>query len=513
LIAPKAAIYLTRHDQIENMLEHSVHDGEALEKCNQLLGEPLGPGQTRCLLCHDEPTYRRAGQTWAEQEAPVDRCNVCHDQSLPVDVRSYYWHVSARSMSARSNQEMIRVCAVCHSNEQVREEFNLPDSTASYLASFHGKGALLGTQETAGCLDCHVGQMENVHQIRSHLQAGSATSEEKLADTCRSPQCHPRAGMKVGSAAVHLQLSTSRDIEYIIAAIFVLLIIFTFGPSVMLTLLDMFQIVVGRHDPSDHDNHLLAKKLLDDPKGRKLLKRFTPFQRVQHWILVITFATLVFTGYPMKFADHPWSAWFIELIGGLSVARMVHRISGAALLIGFCYHLFIYVGVFIIKEKKRTGKSVFRVFFNLPMVMNPGDFKKMGQLLLYLFFLRKKRPEWGRFSLEEKFEYFGVLWGTVLLGATGILMWDDSLTTRFLPGRTLTVANVIHSFESYLALLHVGVVHLAGVLIAPSAFPCSPAMFTGNTPVEELAEAHPALLADVQKQLQQEKTDSQREGK
>lgn len=495
------------HDRIEQMLDDSVHNTEVLEKSNQLLGRPLQQDQSQCLLCHSEPTYRRSEFHWTEQEAPVARCNVCHDQSLSVNTEHYYWHVFARSTPARSHQSMVRYCGVCHSNEAIIQEFDLTDSTATYLASFHGKGMMLGDESTANCLDCHVGQMENVHQIKSYTDPQASSHAENLQDTCRSPHCHPRAGEKVGSASIHLQLATSRGIEYLIAVMFVLLIIFTFGPSVLLTVLDMLQIVLGRHSPGDKENHRRAKKLLKTAKGRRLLKRFTPFQRVQHWILVISFTTLVVTGFPLKFADRAISAWFIEQIGGLGVARFLHRFSGVLLLAGFVFHLIFYTGSHIYRQKKKTGKSVFKIFFNLPMVMNLSDFKKMGQYLLFLFFLRRNRPQWGRFNLDEKFEYFGVLWGTILLGITGILMWDDSLTTRFLPGRTLTVCNLIHGFEAYLALLHVGVVHLAGVLIAPAAFPCSPAMFTGNTPAEELAEAHPEMIEDAERQMAQSPED------
>jgi cytochrome b subunit of formate dehydrogenase len=211
--------------------------------------------------------------------------------------------------------------------------------------------------------------------------------------------------------------------------------------------------------------------------------------------------TLVITGFPMKFADRAVSAWFIDLIGGLGVARLLHRWAGALLLACFIFHLVFYVGNYVIKQGRKTNKSYFKVFFSLPLVMSPSDFKKMGQYLLFLTFLRRTRPKWGRFSLEEKFEYFGVMWGTILLGITGILMWDDAWTTRYLSGRTLTVSNLIHSYEAFLALLHVGIVHLARVIIAPAAFPCSSAMFTGDTPTEELAEAHSAMIDDVENQL------------
>jgi cytochrome b subunit of formate dehydrogenase len=70
-------------------------------------------------------------------------------------------------------------------------------------------------------------------------------------------------------------------------------------------------------------------------------------------------------------------------------------------------------------------------------------------------------------SLEEKFEYIGVFWGTFVLGATGLLMWFNAWTTRYLPGRILTIATLIHTFEAFLALLHVGIVHMVSVIFSP----------------------------------------------
>jgi hypothetical protein len=61
-------------------------------------------------------------------------------------------------------------------------------------------------------------------------------------------------------------------------------------------------------------------------------------------------------------------------------------------------------------------------------------------------------------------------------------------------GRILTIAILIHTMEAFLALLHVGIVHMVGVVFSPSVFPVSPAMFTGQTPIGELTEAHTAML-------------------
>lgn len=488
------------HDAIDLALQQSVHNRDTLDKANELLGSPLAENQSRCLLCHDEPVFRWSEHNWAEQQARIDRCDVCHTERLPLDTRYYYWHVHARSRQARSSRDLVRVCANCHSNPAILQHFDNPDTVASYIASFHGKAMLLGSEETANCLDCHVAELANVHLMKPHDDPTAPTSTGHLPDTCRSTECHPTAGQAIGTAAIHLDLGTSRGIEFFIGAIFFLMILSTFGPSLVLVTLELLQIVVGRHDPAHHRHLSLAERLMGDPRGREKLKRFTPHQRVQHWILFGAFATLVITGFPIKFADRAWAAWLVDQIGSLGRVRLLHRWAGVVLIVGFAYHIG-YVTLHTIWASRRSGKGFVRTFLDLPMVMNLSDLKQMKELLLFLVFRRKSRPPAGRFTLEEKFEYFGVFWGSVLLGVTGILMWANAWTSEVLTGRVLTIANLVHSFEAYLALLHVGVLHMVTVIFSPIVFPISPAMVTGDTPPEKMAEAHSGMLEQVAGEL------------
>jgi formate dehydrogenase gamma subunit len=231
------------------------------------------------------------------------------------------------------------------------------------------------------------------------------------------------------------------------------------------------------------------------PEGRAKVRRFTLHQRLQHWFLVLTFTTLCLTGFPMKFADRAWAAWVIKALGGLTAVRNIHRFTGAALVIGFIYHA-AYVFNYMRKSRKTTRQSWVKIFFNLPLCMNPRDLREMMALLAFLVGIRRTRPEGHRFTAEEKFEYFGVFWGTMLLGLTGFLMWFNGYVSRYLPGRVITASNLVHSFEAFLALLHVGILHVASVIFSPVVFPISPAMFTGDTPPGEMAESHSAMLAD-----------------
>jgi cytochrome b subunit of formate dehydrogenase len=198
----------------------------------------------------------------------------------------------------------------------------------------------------------------------------------------------------------------------------------------------------------------------------------------------------------MKFADRAWAGWVIGELGGLTWVRTLHRYTGALLLAGFLYHSG-YIVYHMRKVRAGTREPWLRIFFNLPMVMKPGDLKEMGHLMAWLLFLRKDRPDGGRFTAEEKFEYFGVFWGVMLLGTTGLVMWFNEYASRFLPGRVLTIFNLVHSFEAFLALLHVGILHLAAVIFSPAVFPISPAMFTGDKPPGEMAESHSEMVNEL----------------
>ncbi len=484
------------HDRIAAMLEESVHKQASLAEANQLLGKPIREEQSRCLLCHDEPRFHRGEGSWVEQGAPVQRCNVCHNETFPVNTSYFYWHVLARSRPAHSPQGTVRVCTVCHHNPAIQQRFNHPDTIGDYLSSFHGKAMLLGSEQTAVCLDCHVAQMQNVHLMKAHSDPTASTNAGHLADTCRSPACHATAGAKVSQAAVHLNLSSGAGVEFVVALIFIAMIVFTFGPSLMLSALEMLHIGIGREDPGTHARAQVVEQMLDNRRGRRLLSRFNFHQRFQHWCLVAMFAALVYTGFPLKFADRAWAAWMVGLIGGVNVARGVHRVAGTVLILGLVYHL-VYVGVQVMRKARRERTGLPRAIFRMPLAVSPYDMHEMTHLVLYLVGVRKTRPLQGRFSMPEKFEYFGVFWGTVLLGATGLLMWFSDWTTRHMSGRVLTLCFLVHGFEAFLALLHVGVVHMVSVIFSPAVIPVSPAMFNGLSGPEELAEAHPAWVDEA----------------
>jgi cytochrome b subunit of formate dehydrogenase len=498
------------HRNVAEMMEQGVHTKEVLTKVAVAKGKLLSAGQSQCLYCHDEPLFRDPNRFIPLLKElgsrTFDRCDVCHLRQTPEDTAYYLRHMTARLQSARPTLEMAQVCAVCHSDPVVCEAFKIKDAVASYVRSFHGKAALLGDSKTANCLSCHIAAGANVHLMLKPSNPVSAVSPERVANTCRNSACHPGADAPLGAASVHLDLPSIRGtLEFWVALAFIVLTVATFGPSMAICLLELFPQVVGWKHSHDSRMDRLTKAVLAHPDGRRMLIRFTIIQRVQHWILAVLFGMLVITGFPLKFADQAWSRFVIDRLGGLNTARLIHHWGGLLLLLGLAAHV-LYI-LWSMRQRRRHDriagqpKNLIHSVISLPLWIGPRDVLDFVHLLAHLLHLRAERPTFGRFSIKEKFEYIGVFWGTLLLGATGLLLWGAEISSHFLPGRVLNFALIGHTFEAFLAIIHVGILHIVNVMLSPNVFPLSRATITGETPIAELSEGHSEQVLAAAKEL------------
>lgn len=494
------------HARIAEKLGHSAHSSQALR--NLKLTEPLlRPGQSECLYCHDEPLFREPHNNLIRVRAgePEARCDTCHAQTLPLDTAYFTQHVLSRLQPARSVRPQAQTCAVCHSDPEVIQQIGSHDAVASYLHSFHGKASLLGSAETATCVDCHRSTFGDVHLMLGASDPQSSVHPERLATTCRTTECHPSAPPAMVTAAVHLDLNPqNRTPEYYLAAAFILLTAGVMVIYFVLIILELLNTVLGRHDPDHHRLCTLARKLQAIPEVRSRLMRMSLHERWQHWALVIFFSLLVVTGMPMKFAESNWAESTISWFGNLTIARWVHRVSGVLLLVAFAYHI-AYLSVALMRRmrdarQRDPSTTLWQVLISGPMVVKPVDVRQFGQLFAFLLFLRPTRPDFPRYNFMQKFEYWAVFWGTPVLGLSGLVLWRASSVTEYLSGRVLNFAFIIHTLEAYLAFIHVAVVHMISVMLGPAVFPLSLGTFTGQAPVDELAEGHRGQIEELARQ-------------
>jgi formate dehydrogenase gamma subunit len=224
--------------------------------------------------------------------------------------------------------------------------------------------------------------------------------------------------------------------------------------------------------------------------SRKYL-RFPVAYRIEHWILVTTFTTLAITGLVQKFPMAGVSDAILRLLGGIDTTRVIHHSAAVVLMLEAVYHI---------------GAVSFRIFVRrtgLTMLPTMTDVRVAVQALLFNLGISKVRPQQGRFSFEEKIEYWAVVWGTLVMAITGFMMWNPIAATRFLPGEIVPAAKAAHGSEAVLAVLAIIVWHIYHVHVREF----NKSMFTGQLTEEEMVDEHPLELADIKAGLAERPVD------
>jgi hypothetical protein len=121
------------------------------------------------------------------------------------------------------------------------------------------------------------------------------------------------------------------------------------------------------------------------------------------------------------------------------------------------------------------------------------DIKDAWTAFVYNLGLGRSRPQMDRYTFEEKAEYWALVWGILIMGLTGFMMWNPLATVKFLPGEFIPAAKAAHGAEAVLAILAIIVWHMYGVHLKRF----NKAMWTGRLTEEEMLHEHPLELADL----------------
>ena len=111
------------------------------------------------------------------------------------------------------------------------------------------------------------------------------------------------------------------------------------------------------------------------------------------------------------------------------------------------------------------------------------------------YFGKGPRPQYGRWTYWEKFDYFAVFWGITIIGSSGLMLWFPEFFTRFLPGWLINVATIVHSDEALLAAGFIFTIHFFNTHFRPEKFPMDTVIFTGRMSLEELKFDKPGEYA------------------
>ena len=233
--------------------------------------------------------------------------------------------------------------------------------------------------------------------------------------------------------------------------------------------------------------------------------RFSRLNRALHVLMILSFITLSLTGMSLKFSYTGWAKVLSHFFGGFKSAGFLHRFAAVVMIIVFIIHI-----VDIVRLRKKEFKSWKELLLgNNSMMFNKKDFQDITGSLKW-FIGVGPRPEYGRWTYWEKFDYFAVFWGMCVIGSTGLILWFPEFFTNFFPGWFLNVATIIHSDEALLATGFIFTVHFFNTHLRPEKFPMDIVIFSGRVPLEEFKLDRPAeykeMLAkgEVEKHLVEE---------
>ncbi len=209
--------------------------------------------------------------------------------------------------------------------------------------------------------------------------------------------------------------------------------------------------------------------------------RFSLPDRTQHLLMLFSFTTLAVTGLVQKFALQPVSLFIVRLWGGIENIRTTHHAAAVLLMLVAIFHVI------------ELGYKSYVMGAGLTMLPGIQDIKDAWMAFTYNLGLRKTRPQMGRYTFEEKAEYWALVWGILIMGFTGFMMWNPLATVKIFPGDFIPAAKVAHGSEALLAVLAIIVWHMYGVHLRRF----NKSMWTGRLTEEEMLHEHPLELADI----------------
>ena len=426
--------------------------------CHQAAHEVLNPLSSEfrkavpqtCGMCHDQVAaqYNASvhGKAVAKGELNAAVCTDCHGEHK----------ILAKSNEASSvNVNHVReTCGSCHGNVSLARRFGIPaDRMTTFDASFHGLALKSGSQTVANCASCH-----GVHNILPSTDSASMVHAKKLPQTCG--QCHPGAGTRFALGPVHQAEGKNEPVGMAwVRGFYLFAIPFTIGIMLLHNGGDLIRKLI-RYYHGAPIRHAAA--------GRGEVRMYR-FERISHAMLASSFIVLAYTGLALKYPDQWWARPFLAWESDLQLRRWVHRIAAVVMMVVTVMHA---AGLIV---NRRLREHWFEM---LPKVR---DMRDAFNGLAYNLGLRKTKPELPSHSYVEKAEYWAVVWGTVVMVITGLLLWFNNWSLQFLPKWVLDLSTAIHWYEAVLASLAILVWHFYAVIFDPEVYPMDFAWFTGHS--------------------------------
>jgi cytochrome b subunit of formate dehydrogenase len=404
-----------------------------------------------CGSCHHgiEETFKTSVH-WPQEvdtEHKLPSCEGCHSS-----------HTITRTDQGNFRFLMMDQCGRCHETE-----------AETFFDTFHGKVSRLGAAGAAKCYDCH-----GTHNILPAANPDSMLGRNHVVDTCG--ECHAGSHKRFAGYLTHATHHDPDKYPWLFWSFWGMtaLLVGTLTFALLHTLAWLVRLWLSRDEWKAHKE--LAKS-----NHKPLYRRFNRFNRTLHVFMLVSFFTLALTGMALKFSYMGWAQGFAFVLGGFGTMGVLHRMGAVILFFIFVAHLWD-----VVRKKQRSEQTWWQVITGPDTILFARrDIKDFIQSIRWFFGIGE-RPRYGRYTYWEKFDYFAVLWGIVIIGTTGLILWFPEIFTYIVPGWFVNVATIIHSDEALLAVGFIFTIHFFNTHFRPDKFPMDPVIFTGRMTVDEL---------------------------
>ncbi|HXX13808.1 MAG TPA: cytochrome b/b6 domain-containing protein, partial [Candidatus Eremiobacteraceae bacterium] len=360
-----------------------------------------------------------------------------------------------------------QTCGRCHGDPRLALRYDLPaDRLPSYAGSYHGLALQEGKVRAANCASCH-----GVHAILRSSDPRSTVNAANLPKTCGA--CHQGvAEAKFAIGPIHVQTGAGPNnpvVEWI-RWTYLVLIPFTLGFMLLHNLLD-----------------LLSKLIRREPRmeSKEVALRMNLWFRIAHWGVMVSFPTLVFTGFALKFPESWWAKPFLLWESSAGVRGGLHRTAAVVMISATLFH-FIHLAV---KKRDRSFLSAM-----IPTIKDATDILTVFR---YNLGLTKQEPKFLKFNYAEKIEYWAFLWGTTVMALSGFLLWFNNFTLRHFPKWVTDAATAVHWYEALLATFAILIWHFYLVIFDPAVYPMDTAWIDGKIPADHYRHTRPAYYREL----------------
>jgi formate dehydrogenase subunit gamma len=219
---------------------------------------------------------------------------------------------------------------------------------------------------------------------------------------------------------------------------------------------------------------------MSDKRREGTVERMSLLQRLDHALLAVCLLLLIASGLALVYHDQAWAKVLIGLMGGMKGRGLLHRTAA----IGLVFAGLVHFGGLLFSRKYQADFRAVR--------FERMDFSEGWKGWIYGLTGKGAPPYYGRFTPMQKFQYWGIFVGCIIMTISGFVLWSPQASLALFPKSIYDLMLVVHSEQAQLIFVVLILWHLYDVHVAGGNFPMNPAWLTGRIKAERFKKQHPA---------------------